>query len=176
MHPSRCSQRLTPTMVSQSCAPEGVKNVLCAVALDDRAESVCQAAVLVAAEYGAPINACPCAGRCSDVRRSSRKCTFTTAENWQPTMARRQRIASRQELAGQRCGKHRTRNRCRFGGDRAQFSRSARPVARTKLWNYPRIAVSCVECITDLSHIGERVLAPIAAVLDSADEHGSNCA
>lgn len=40
---------------NQSCAPGGVKNVLCAVALDDRAESVCRAAVLVAAEYGAPL-------------------------------------------------------------------------------------------------------------------------
>jgi nucleotide-binding universal stress UspA family protein len=40
---------------SRSCSPEGVTKVLCGVALDDRAESVCRAAALVAAEYGASL-------------------------------------------------------------------------------------------------------------------------
>lgn len=40
---------------NQSCSPKGVTKILCAVALDDRAESVCRAAVLVAAEYSASL-------------------------------------------------------------------------------------------------------------------------
>ena len=72
---------------NQSCAPGGVKNVLCAVALDDRAESVCRAAVLVAAEYGAPLTLVHVleGAATSDAHREN---ALRDCRNWHPKTAR----------------------------------------------------------------------------------------